>query len=106
MSTYQFDTHKKRIGKMNLLPSERNNRIEQAIKDFEETGRLVISEPCNCGSHIRHNNGGNYHQIIHLARDGDKVFVAFDSTCELVPSAEWEPCEDYRALITDYGDWL
>ena len=30
---------------------------------FEWTTATLYEEPCDCGSHIRHNNGGNYHRI-------------------------------------------
>jgi len=102
---------------MYSLPSEQKERISESIKEFNRTGSLVIDEPCNCGSHIRHNNGGNYHQVVTLKRDNTpqphnrrsgKVFVKYDNTCELTPPAEWE--EIYRieaeAVIKQYADWL
>ena len=72
---------------MKLLPSEQKERAEKAIKKFEKTGELSIFEPCNCGSHIRHNNGGNYHQLIFLKKDGEKNYIKRDTTCELVADA-------------------
>jgi len=91
---------------MNLLPSEQKKRIEEAIKSFEESNSLSIFEPCNCGSQIRHNNGGNYHNEVYLQRDGQEVFVKYDTTCELVPLAEWQIVDDWRAVITQNADWL
>lgn len=91
---------------MRLLPSERKESVDTAIQEFEESGKLSIFEPCNCGSQIRHNNGGNYHDEIYLRRDGDTVFVKRETTCELVPPAEWEECEDWREVIEENGDWL
>ena len=85
---------------MHLLPSIRKNRIAKAQKDYRETGKLCICEPCDCGSMIRHNNGGNYHDIIMLRHDSDNDFVKFETTSELEPDAEWEIC------IEKYGDWL
>lgn len=91
---------------MRLLPSVAKERVQQAIEEFEKTGNLIICEPCDCGSHIRHNNGGNYHDIIHLTRDSGRVFVKFDTTCELVAPAEWEDCENPEQIIQDHADWL
>ena len=91
---------------MRLLPSERKERVIEAIQRFNEDGRLEICEPCNCGSQIRHNNGGNYHEIVELARDGGQVFVKYDSTSELSEPAEWIVCEDPEAVIRECGDWL
>jgi len=93
---------------MNKLPSEQREAIEKAKAKFAETGRLTIGEPCDCGSHIRHNNGGNYHQIIHLASDGDGYFVKYDTTCELTPAPEWDEITQDKAnkIIEDYADWL
>lgn len=90
---------------MNLLPSERKEREIQAIGEFEYFGELSIYEPCDCGLHIRHNNGGNYHKEVHLRRDSGRVFVKYDTSCELTPPAEWEECEDWKAVIRQYTDW-
>ena len=91
---------------MNLLPSEQEKAVEEAIKKYDETGKLNIFEPCNCGSHIRHNNGGNYHDEIYLWRDKEQHFVMYGSTCELDAPNEWEPCEDPHAVIQENADWL
>ncbi len=42
-------------------------------------------EPCDCGSQIRHNNGGNYHAEWIVSYDKKKhCFTFYDgSTCEL-----------------------
>lgn len=90
---------------MYLLPTEREQRIKAAIKTFEETGSLFIFEPCNCGSQIRHNNGGNYHEEIYLKAD-QGVYVKHETTCELTPEAEWQIVDDWRAVITQNADWL
>jgi hypothetical protein len=90
---------------MHLLPSEQKERVVEAIKEFEDSGELDISEPCDCGSRIRHHNGGNYHDKIYLQRDGE-VYVKYDTTCELTPPAEWEPCEDWKSVIEQHADWL
>jgi len=91
---------------MYLLPSEQKARAEEAIRQFREAGEVVICEPCDCGSHIRHNNGGNYHATIELKRDGEQVFVRYDTTCELTPPAEWEECTDPEGVIRENADWL
>ena len=91
---------------MNLLPSEQKKAVEEAIKQYNEKGVLSIFEPCNCGSHIQHNNGGNYHDEIYLRCDEGQHFVKYDTTCELSEPAEWEPCEDPHAVIQENADWL
>ena len=91
---------------MRLLPSETKEAIEVAFQEFKESGKLDIFEPCNCGSHIQHNNGGNYHQEIYLQRDGDQVFVKYDTTCELTSDPECELCDDWKNVIRENADWL
>lgn len=91
---------------MRLLPSEQEKRVKEAIKQFEDEKTLNIYEPCNCGSRISHNNGGNYHEEIYLCRDGSQVFVKYDTTCELVAPAEWQECKDPKSIIRQYADWL
>ena len=40
----------------------------------------AIEEPCNCGEHIRHNNGGNYHKMYKLyIYDGDYYILETNS---------------------------
>ena len=81
---------------------------EQAIEKLENTGELDIYEPCNCGNHIRHNNGGNYHDIYEIKKDGTDYFVKSDCTSELEPPATWESStkEQVYQLIQDCADWL
>ena len=91
---------------MRLLPSKQKEKVAAAIKKYDEIGKLNIYEPCDCGSHIRHNNGGNYHKIISLQCDEGKHFIMEDSTCELNAPAEWEPCENPHKIIEENADWL
>lgn len=39
---------------------------------FERQTIALYHEPCDCGNHIRHNNGGNYHlrESVHTFSDG------------------------------------
>jgi len=93
---------------MRLLPSEKKAAIKKAIQLFAAKDGLIIHEPCDCGSHIRHNNGGNYHEIIYLKRDLDKFFVQNDCTSELEPPSEWKEISRQKVfeLIEEYSDWL
>ena len=93
---------------MHNLPSEQKQAIKNAIAEFKEKGQLDIYEPCNCGSHIRHNNGGNYHDEIYLAKDDGKYFRKDDTTCELVEPAEWYEITEQEAFetIRENADWL
>jgi len=99
------------------LPSKQNLKLQLALNEFKANGRIVICEPCNCGSQVRHNNGGNYHSIITIKRDETptihnrgtgRVFVKYDSTCDLIPTAEWEEINRIQAeaVIKQYADWL
>jgi len=36
---------------------------------LDNTGSLILRERCNCGDQVRHNNGGNYHEIIEITSD-------------------------------------
>lgn len=91
---------------MHLLPSEQKKRIEESISTYDQTGSLMIEEPCDCGSHIRHDNGGNYHEFIKLKKDDEKDFIKTDTTCELNKPAEWYECDDPHQVIRDNADWL
>ncbi len=91
---------------MRLLPSEQKERIEKSIAELEANDCLSIFEPCNCGSQVMHNNSGNYHSIIDLRKDTGKFYVKYEATCELVPPAEWQECENPKAIIKENADWL
>lgn len=91
---------------MKLLPSEQREKTKKAIVEYKNNGILTIEEPCDCGSHIRHNNGGNYHTIIFLKKDGNQSFVKIETTCELTPPAEWNFCSSPIKIICKYADWL
>lgn len=89
-----------------LLPSEQEKRTIEAIATFNETDSLSIYEPCDCGNRVQHNNGGNYHQKIYLRRDSGKLFVKYETTCELVAPEQWQECDDFEKIIRQNADWL
>ena len=77
---------------MKLLPSEvtaREKAIVEQIQSLKEGERIRLSEPCDCGSLIRHNNGGNYHDLKIIALDSGEYYLREDTTCELTEPAEW-----------------
>ena len=77
---------------MKLLPSELDARkieIVGEIKAMKNGDKIYLSEPCDCGFHIRHNNGGNYHEEIVIAFDNGQYYRKDDSTCELSEPSEW-----------------
>ncbi len=90
------------------LPSKQKQLAEEALNEFRQNGCLSIHEPCDCGSQIRHNNGGNYHDEIDLAFDSGKYFRRDDTTCELTETPDWEEVTEEEAIsaITEYADWL
>lgn len=67
---------------------ERKKRYEKLRKALLKGEKILCCEPCDCGSHIRHNNGGNYHDEIAFAIEGGNYFVKEDTTCELTVE-EW-----------------
>ena len=92
---------------MKLLPSEQEQivkeRLPELLKAVEEGKFIYISEPCDCGALIRHNNGGNYHYRATIVKDSGKYYVMEWSTCELIPPGEWEETtiEEITGMIKD-----
>jgi len=76
---------------LKLLPSEQKDAKERAGRMFHEDGSILLGEPCDCGGQIRHNNGGNYHEIVMVVLDEGRYFVQYSDTCELTDAKEW--CE-------------
>jgi len=109
---------------MRLLPSERQEVIREInaellrtdiTEEMKEHGyrvgpaiRLGFAEPCDCGAHIRHFNGGNYHERVTIAVDSGRFFIKRETTCELEPPAEWEEvsAEDLVPIIEECSDWF
>lgn len=93
---------------MKLLPSEKRIKVEEAKKDFVVKSKIEIHEPCNCGDHIRHNDGGNYHESVFMQIDEGRYFRKIESSCKLISEAEWEEISKEEAISTidERGDWL
>ena len=108
ISKLDWVVEQNRVSGMYNLPYKQQAAVKKAIKELEETGELDINEPCDCGSHIRHNNGGNYHQIYEIEKNGEGYFIKDDCTSELEPPATWESStkEQVYQLIQNCADWL
>ncbi len=80
----------------NYMKININATLKKAKEDV-----IVMSEPCDCGAQIRHNNGGNYHELVSIAFENDQWYVKFDTTCELTPKPEWDLKEEQeiRAIL-------
>jgi len=111
----QFNTSKldwvvevNRLSNLNMLPSEQQKAVKAAIEELEKEKEFYIEEPCDCGSHIRHNNGGNYHDWIEIKIDEGLYFLKEGCTSELEPPYTWELStkEKVYSLIQDCADWL
>ena len=66
---------------------------EEEIKIIE-----ILREPCNCGSHIRHNNGGNYHKVLKLLEFKGKLYMLSTDTRERFPQDDLVIIEDNNEL--------
>jgi len=66
---------------------------------FKKKTKMLYREPCDCGSHIRHNNGGNYHRIerLHTFTNDDRWCVVVERTS----TREDFPQDEYETLILD-----
>ena len=62
----------------------------------------LYCEPCNCGSQIRHNDGGNYHAVdrLHLFGDDDSIYCVI---LEKTDTRESFPGDQYEVLVFLYG---
>jgi hypothetical protein len=95
---------------MRNLPSETKKLVGEKVCEITnlKDGEIAyIAQPCDCGSHIRHNNGGNYHETVAITRDGNVLFMKVESSCELSAPAEWEKLETpVRDIVERYSEWL
>lgn len=66
------------VGKGEMM--KRQTEVNSAL----EAGKVVeFCEPCDCGSQVRHNNGGNYHQFLLIKKVNETYLIRWDDTCEL-----------------------
>ena len=65
-----------------MLPSEQTAAQIEALRILLYDGSAQMAQPCDCGSQIRHNNGGNYHETIEMRMDSGSVFRRFTTTYE------------------------
>jgi transposase-like protein len=98
----------KRVQDLHKLPSEQQEAVKKAIEKLEKMGELSIEEPCDCGSHIRHNNGGNYHTWYDITIDNGDYYIKEGCTSELEPPYTWKLStrEGVYSLIQNCADWL
>lgn len=95
---------------MRLLPSEQNRRAEHAKEEWAKLPEgevFCLDEPCDCGAHIRHNNGGNPHEEWEFVKDSGKIFARYGNTSEYSQS-EWEEISNQQVIqeIENHADWL
>ena len=64
--------------------------IERNLHEFFKYKYLVLSEPCDCGDRIMHNNGGNYHDFVEFLVIDGKYFLREGDTCEHTRPGDWE----------------
>ena len=83
---------------MLLLPSEQSEAQARAIRLFLDCRDVRLYEPCDCGSQIRHNNGGNYHCILGFRMDAGEIYRAQTFTGDYGPPFDWGPVKFSEAI--------
>jgi len=81
-----------------ILPSEQTEQQVVALGKFLDERRLCLSQPCDCGGHIRHHNGGNYHQLVKLALDAGKAWISRTNTSDYSPPENYQEISFAEAL--------
>lgn len=81
-----------------LLSLQCDGEARDLLQNLKEGEELFFSEPCDCGSRIMHNNGGNYHQRqrITAVENGMFQFETW-STCDIEDDYTEEIVDAHRA---------
>ena len=56
--------------------------LEDLLVDEDDNRSVWMEEECDCGSHIRHNNGGNYHQRGEISYSAGNFHLRLRSTSD------------------------
>lgn len=89
---------------MKYLPSEQQERIQEAIETFNEQSALVMTD-CNCDRPWVGDHGKKeIHKIVSLRRDSGQVFVN-EGTCSVYSRKNWKVC-DPEAVVKQNVDLL
>ncbi len=64
-----------------------NKQIQNILNN---PGYYRWMEECNCGAMVRHNNGGNYHNILAVNYENNQWYLRQYDTCELKNQPDWE----------------
>lgn len=60
----------------------------------------LYQEPCDCGSQVRHNNGGNYHEVVNVRTYTSETGpVAWCVVLETTTTRESFPREELDSLM-------
>lgn len=86
-----------------LLPTAQTKAQRDALSLLLNNNGVHLTEPCNCGGQIRHNNGGNYHSIVAFRLDAGKCWRMGSFTGDYAPPEEWDEVPFGKAVdeITD-----
>lgn len=74
---------------MLLLPNQQTAAQGKALRKFFDAEVLTLCEPCDCGSQIRHNNGGNYHAEVSFRMDAGKCWRSQTFGGDYGPPDDW-----------------
>lgn len=75
---------------MLLLPTEQTVAQQKPLFYFATARKVEVCEPCDCGSQIRHNNGGDYHTVISFRMDAGKCWRPETHTGDYGPPDDWQ----------------
>ena len=75
---------------MKLLPTQQTDRQADALRQFLDARGVSLNEPCDCGSQVRHNNGGNYHAIVNFTMNAGKCWRTETFTGDYGPDDDWK----------------
>ena len=83
------------------------DRINERIQTLQNRKELELHELCDCGDHIRHFNGGNYHKMHYYALRDGKIYKQETTTCEYTRwSEKYEITEsELREDLAECSDW-
>ena len=82
-------------------------KIKDIREELKVNYHVYIMERCDCGDNVRHNNGGNYHDMLCFKRGAkDNLYLSHRTTSENSKWSGWQLVKDFISLEDEIKEYI